>query len=346
MKKTIILLSVCLLMTACYEDFVRDYDFSAVYTMYQYDLRTFIPGEEDLEVSFTAALAGVIENDRDRNVRVSIDNSLLSSDLSVFSEDGSAGAFTALDGLMGKGNFGATSQPYVTAEMAAAGLSELAPLPESYYTASPGGNLVIGKGNHTAKLRISPTPQLFEDEKTLKPYYALAFRIDQADADKVLPERCFQIMAIKVENSFYGNWYHGGRRVVVNDQSGKVVSDEVYSFQIPQPDTRVYTLTTEGMNSVLTNKISNQAGQLRLIFGTDGEITVEDPSGMREIRPLNGRHSSHNGAKLLQDRKIFLNYTWNNGDGTSSYVTDTLFFRNRMRDGMSEWQDENPNHYE
>ena len=137
MKKIIILLTACLALTACYEDFIRDYDHSAIYTMYQYDLRTFILGEEDLEVSFTAALAGVINNEQDRSVKVSIDNSLLSSDLSVFSADGSAGAFTALDGLTGKGKFGATSQAYVTNEVRAAGIEELTPLPESYYSVSP-----------------------------------------------------------------------------------------------------------------------------------------------------------------------------------------------------------------
>lgn len=346
MKKIIILLTACLALTACYEDFIRDYDHSAIYTMYQYDLRTFILGEEDLEVSFTAALAGVINNEQDRSVKVSIDNSLLSSDLSVFSADGSAGAFTALDGLTGKGKFGATSQAYVTNEVRAAGIEELTPLPESYYSVSPGENLVIGKGNHTAKLRVTPTAKMFEDEKTLKPYYALAFHIDSADADEVPSEKSFQIMAVKVENSFYGYWYHGGRTVVAKNKDGATVSEIAYAYTLPQPDNRIYTLKTEGVRSVLTDKIANMPGQLRLVFGGNNVITVEDPTGAREIRPINGQISHHNGAKLLQDRKIFLNYCWNNGDGTSTYVVDTLFFRNRVRDGMSEWQDENPAHYE
>ena len=32
-------------------------------------------------------------------------------------------------------------------------------------------------------------------------------------------------------------------------------------------------------------------------------------------------------------------------DGTVTEVTDTLTFRNRIRDGVNEWQDENPQHY-
>lgn len=346
MKKIILFIAVCLALTSCYDDYVFDYEYSAVYTAYQYDLRTFIPGEEDLDVSFTAALAGVIDNTKDRSVKVVIDNSLLSADLSSLSESDGTSSFTALDGLTGKGAFGAISQSYVKTEVAAAGLSGLTALPASYYTAEPDGDLVIASGNHTAKMKLTPTSKMFEDEKMLKPYYALAFRIDEADADKVPSEMSFQIMAVKIENSFYGNWYHGGRTVVVNNSTGDVISDNYYNMTLPQADDKVYTLTTETANSVLTDKFASQKGQLRLTFGDDGEITVEDPSQEKDLHPINGQSSCHNKAKLLQDRKIFLNYAWNNGDGTSTYVTDTLAFRNRIRDGISEWQDENPAHYE
>ena len=346
MKRTIAILAVCFAMTACYDDFVRDYDYSAVYSAYQYDLRTFIPGEEDLEVSFTVALSGVIDNDRDRKVHVSIDKNLLTSDLSVLDEDGETAPFTALDGLKGNGKFGDMSRNYVKNEVSAAGLTALTPLPEAYYTQSPSSDLVIAKGSHTAKLRLTPTPEMFKDEKMLKPYYALAFKIEDADADRIPSKKCFQIMAVKVENSFYGNWYHGGRMIVSKDKDGSVISENKYAFSLPQADNRIYALRTESVQSVLTDKIANQPGTLRLVFGGNNTVTVEDPSGEREIRPVNGKRSYHNGAKLLQDRKIFLNYCWNNGDGTSTYVVDTLFFRNRVRDGMSEWQDENPAHYE
>ena len=49
--------------------------------------------------------------------------------------------------------------------------------------------------------------------------------------------------------------------------------------------------------------------------------------------------------RQLQNRKLFLNYRFANGDGTTTYVQDTLTFRNRIRDGVNEWQDENPEHY-
>ena len=35
-----------------------------------------------------------------------------------------------------------------------------------------------------------------------------------------------------------------------------------------------------------------------------------------------------------------------NSDGNTCYAQDTLTFRNRLRDGVNEWQDENPSHYQ
>jgi membrane-bound lytic murein transglycosylase D len=46
-----------------------------------------------------------------------------------------------------------------------------------------------------------------------------------------------------------------------------------------------------------------------------------------------------------EDRKIVLNYQYVNGTETI-HAHETLTFRNRMRDGVNEWQDENPAHYE
>jgi hypothetical protein len=54
---------------------------------------------------------------------------------------------------------------------------------------------------------------------------------------------------------------------------------------------------------------------------------------------------SFNNSTLLQNRKIFLKYKYVNTAGNTCYATDTLTFRNRIRDGINEWQDENPSHY-
>ena len=42
---------------------------------------------------------------------------------------------------------------------------------------------------------------------------------------------------------------------------------------------------------------------------------------------------------------IFLKYKYQDATGNWCHAQDTLTFRNRMRDGVNEWQDENPLHY-
>lgn len=342
MKRTILVLASLLALTSCYEDYVRDYDYTAAYAAFQYDLRTFVYGEE-VEIGFTTALGGVLSNDKDRKVDVAIDNSILSADLSSFDPTGQAEPFTAMDGLLGTAPLGALSQDYVTSEVTAAGITALEPLPESYYTTS--GAVKIKQGYHTGNLFLYPTEEMFKDEKILKPYYALGFVITRADVDQLVMEKSFQVMVVKVENRFWGNWYHGGRRLVVKNANGQTVTDDRYALELPQADTKNYVITTESFNSVLTDKISNQNGCLRLTFLDNDEIKVEDVAGGRELRNIIGQPSHHNGAKLIQDREIYLNYAFSNGDGTTTYVTDTLAFRNRIRDGINEWQDENTKNY-
>lgn len=319
-----------------------DFDYTAAYVAFQYDLRTFVCGE-DVEVGFTTALGGTVVNDRDRKVDVVIDNSILTSDLSVFDPTGNAGYFTALDGLKGSAPIGLLSQSYVSNEVNAAGIRTLEALPESYYTTS--GAVMIKKGYHTGNLYLYPTEEMFKDENILKPYYALGFVVNSVEADSLVRDKSFQIMAIKVENRFYGNWYHGGRRIVKSDMTAEYLSDDRYVLTVPQADNSNYILTTEGFNTVTTDKISNQQGSLRLTFLEDNKIAVEDPTGSHEIINIKGQSSHHNGAKLIQDREIYLNYMYSNGDGTTTVVTDTLKFRNRMRDGINEWQDENTQNY-
>ena len=128
-------------------------------------------------------------------------------------------------------------------------------------------------------------------------------------------------------------------------ETGIMVENDRYVLEIPQAENANYVLTTEGFNSVTTNKLANQPGSLRLTFLEDNKIKVEDMSGEREIKDIIGQSSHHNGAKLIQDREIYLNYMFSNGNGTTTVVTDTLKFRNRMRDGINEWQDENTQNY-
>lgn len=344
MKKVVAIILLALwALTGCYDDYRMDYDKIAVYVTYQYDLRTFVIGE-DMEFDFTVALAGALKNNRKRAVNVVVDDSLLTKNLAIFTDTKNTRNFNALDGLTGKAPFGAVCQPYVISEVSEQNLAELTPLPDEYYQTNGIEGLAIEKDRHTAVVTVSANQKILNDTKALKPYYAIAFRISDADADMVIKEKSFEIIAVKCENKFWGNWYHGGTTIVKNDLTGETVTESIYPFTIPQSNDRVYSLSTIAANAVVTNKMGKYPGSLKLTFDGD-QIHIESSDGLKQIRAITGIPSSFNGAKLLQERKLFLNYSFSNGDGTTTFITDTLAFRNRIRDGVNEWQDENEKNY-
>lgn len=341
MKKILILISCIALLSSCYEDYVKDYDYDAVYFAYQYDMRTIV-ADEIPHFNITAALAGVINNSRDRAVDIVIDDDLVTADLSSLAPEGvEVSPFKAYDVFSaGAPMFGTLYQTDVVSTFKKSGVREIAPLPQSYYTVSGLNDLAIKKGRNTAAFTITATEEMLSDDSVVKPVYAIGARMLSADADKIPQGKDFTIIAVRVENKYFGNWYHGGA-YVVKDKDGNVVKEESYPFSIPQLDNKNYALTTMTINSVQTNKYIQNKGSLLLTFNGD-DITISS-SSLKLVD--DGRKSHSNGATLIQDRELYLNYTFENADGGVTEVSDTLYFRNRIRDGANEWQDENPEHY-
>ena len=143
----------------------------------------------------------------------------------------------------------------------------------------------------------------------------------------------------------FGNYWHGGE-TTVKDAAGTTIQTIPYYTSIPQPEAKIWKLTTVAPNALVTNGYSDQTttkGEMKLTLdGTN--ITVSTNTGSTFTVIPDGA-SSFNRAKLLQNRKIVLSYKYVNAAGNTCYAQDTLTFRNRMRDGVNEWQDEDPSHY-
>ncbi len=338
-KRITPVLAACFLLAGCYEDYVKDYDYSTVYCAFQYDLRTFVVGEGE-KFDFTVGLAGVMQNVRDRKVTVELAQDLVNTDLPSALGLGDYSPFTAYNGMLGQGGFGALSQSYVSEGVKATGAKSLRPLPENFFTVSGLESMCIKAGRHTDAVTVRATDAFLADPYAMAPNYALAFRIVSADADKVPVEKSFEVIAVKYECKYFGYWYYGGERVVVDNLTGKELKKESYPLVLPQDDSKIYTLTTTGPRSVKTDKIGQKAGVIELTF--DGEAVTATCT----VPGVKMGYCHTNDAKAIQDRVIYLNYTYDNGDGTTSVVNDYLTFRNRIRDGISEWQDENPENYE
>ena len=347
MKKIkFIVAALALACTGCYDDYVQDFERTGIYMPYQYDLRTFVVGE-GMRFDVGVVLGGTVANERDRSVRYAVDPELVTGNLAPMlgSDDEEMEPFTAFEVMSGVPTYGAVSQSYVKEAVAASGISDLTPLPGEYFSVSDPERMVVRSGRHTATVTVTADERFLADaHASAQPYYALAFRILEADADVVPLEKSFAVIAVRYENMLFGNWWHGGVTTVKDDATGEIVEKTEYPLAIPHDESRVYTLTTVAPDALTTSRLGDWEGSLRLTLREDGGIDVASADGQRVIEPF-GEGCRFNRAKLLQDRKLFLNYKFSNGDGTTTYIEDVLVFRNRVRDGVNEWQDENPENY-
>ena len=320
MKKiTIAFLLLMGIMSSCYEDYIKDFDYTSIYFMYQTDVRTFVVGE-GMKIEVGAALGGIRENTRDRVVNFTMDDKLVTADILAAMKVGA--------------NYIKEAVLPVTA---------LKPMPTDYFTISDKGKMVIKAGQHSGSVVIkADSARFLQDAATLNPVYAIPFYINTADADSVLPAKRYAVVALKYESMLFGNYWHGGV-TTVKDATGKVIKTTNYFTSIPSPESKVMVLKTVAPFSLVTNKISDQAGSLKITLNGN-KVTVSQATGSK-VEVLPDGESTYNQPKLLQNRKIFLRYKYANADGTTSFAQDTLTFRNRIRDGVNEWLDSDPTHY-
>jgi hypothetical protein len=322
MKKIFMLLALTIGINACYEDYVRDFDFSGVYFPYQVDVRTLVVGE-GMKIEIGVALGGVRENTIDRKVNFMLDNSLVTPAI-----------LAAMN----------TSVSYI--KDAVSGISSQSPVPQNYYSLSSYNEIIIKAGQHVGIIELTADSANFlADVLTLKAKYVIPLLITGAEKDSVNQKKNYSVIGLKYENMLFGNYYHGGV-TTIKDVSGNVVNVKTYRTTLPQADNKIWIMTTVGPSDLTVNGYSDQVttkAQMKLTLN-GSNITISSVAGAAKVIQPDGA-SSYNQSRLLQNRKLFLKYKFDNGDGTTSYVQDTLTFRNRLRDGVNEWQDEDPSHY-
>lgn len=315
-------------MVSCYEDYLLDYPYTGIYFPYQQDVRTFVVGE-GMKFQVGVTLGGVKENTRDRNVGFTLDNSLITA---------------ARLASMQK-----ASQMYI--KNATASVSALELLPSNYYTITPSStNMVIKSGWHhgTVLIQADSANFLADSVKTKISTYVLPFLITSADADSILDNKKTNVVGTMYENMLFGNYWHGGSAVI--ERPDKADSTVNYFTTIPCLENQIWSLSTSGPTTLIGNgyykaTTSASATQMKLVK-KGNKIILSAAEGASFVFEPDGE-CTYNNAKLLQDRKIFLKYKYTDPEnGWTYHCTDTLTFRNRIRDGINEWQDENPENYD
>ena len=328
MKKKLALIVLTIAMVSCYEEYLLDYSYTGIYFPYQQDVRTFVVGE-GMKFQVGVTLGGVKDNTRDRNVAFTLDNELITPARLASMKSASQGYIKN------------ATIPVATLEL----------LPANFYQMTPSTTtMVIKKGWYTGTVLIKADSVRFlaDSVKTRMSSYVLPFRITSADADTILEPKRTNVVGTMYENMLFGNYWHGGSAKVV--RPGKADTTVKYFMAIPALENRIWTLTTEGPTTLLCNGYANSivaAGEAQMKLVLKGTNVYLSAGGDADFDFTPDGACTFNNPKLLQDRRIYLKYKYTDpGTGYTWFCTDTMRFRNRIRDGINEWQDEDPSHYE
>jgi hypothetical protein len=330
MKKLLAFILLSIAMVSCYNNYITDFTYDAIYFPNIMDVRTFVVGE-GMKVDVGVALSGVHSNNRDRNVSFTFDNTLITPALLAAEQT--------------------TSNAWIKAPTLP--VAALLPLPSTYYTITNPNTMVIKKGTWAGVVTIRPDTTNFLNDslKTMYGTYVLPFEITAADADTVLLSKNHNVVGLKFENMLFGNYWHGGAALINRPAFGvnpaKPDTTIVYRWSVSDASTKIWTLTTAGPCTLYTNGYYNQQtakAELKLVL-KGATVFVSAAAGSTKPYVSDGT-STYNAPLLLQNRKVYLKYKYlDAGTGYTYHCTDTIYFRNRFRDGVNEWQDENPAHY-
>lgn len=330
MKTKIIVLAIVAACTvSCYDDYVSDYSKVACGFANQVDVRSLVVGE-GMTVSTGVALGGTINNEKDRRIGIGVNYSLVNDDNYRALRNNTLSYIADL--MKGVPSISALSGGVYEIETA---------------TGDP-GTALIHKGSHLGRITIKvDSAKFLSDAGRLLPKEVVPLSITDGNGTEVMEGKDYTVIALRYENMLFGNWYHGGV-AETRDAGGNLLGTVAYPLTVPQAENKIWTLTTTGPFELTANGVgasfNGTKAQMTLTLGADDSITISPAAGADFAVQPDGE-SRFVRSRLLQDRMIVLKYKYDDGANTV-HASDTLRFRNRIRDGVNEWQDENPSHYE
>jgi len=212
-------------------------------------------------------------------------------------------------------------------------------LPTEYYTLSNPSQFVVHKGDFDGNITIAIDPSFFNDPMALDGTYALPFRLTDTSLDALLEDKEILVLQLKYEASLFGNYYHNGA-TVAKDAEGVIIDELSSIYHQEEPvtnDVNNWVLSTLSSNTLATSGISNllDSETNRLIFNieldSDGEVTIaSNPESTIDV--------SQNGTCSYDTSKkeFYINYSYSL-EGNNYFATDTLSYRNRILDGVNQW---------
>ena len=299
--RKIILLSMVLavFLTACYDEYTSDYEYTATYFSHQYPLRTVIvdPESDVFEISVGAVYGG----------RYSYESA------------SETVTFAIADTLI------TNNQEYVDMGIKV--------MPPSWYTLSDDSKIMMqGSNAGFVKVTINKELMLAQDDASMNTY-AIPFLMTEATTDSILAEKNFSIVVVKFKNEFDGRYYVKGEDKTLN-ADGTVASSLVYSNPALVLNKFIF-LNTTAKNKLSVPRIgSNEEGQSFVysmeIRNDDGSVLLSSEAGSAVTNLVGEAQYDFATRKFI----CKYNYSYDNFEHT---VTDTLIYAN-TEINMESWK--------
>jgi len=305
MKKILIKLvwvSLILVPFSCsYEDFRMDYPYSSVYFTNQVIKRNFVEDEIN-KIKIGVMLGGKRVNSLDEWVQFTIGDSV-----------------------------GLKATPYSL-------------LPDEYYTLSSYNEMIIHSGTLMGEITMEIDPSFFNDSLAYSNHYALTFKIEDTSADSILFMKDSLLLVIGFESRYFGNYYHNGRAIRKSTINGSIIDTIFYHQEEPVTNSiNIWQLITRGSKTMYSKGISYYApSDLTGFFvrvENDFSLHISEDPGLIS-KGYDWKLKQADGINLYdpEKKRFILNYEFIDFiKGYHCYVTDTLIFRNRILDGVNQW---------
>ena len=207
-------------------------------------------------------------------------------------------------------------------------------LPTHYYTCNNASQIVVPKGELKGYLTVELDSVLFlNDPRSLTGEYVIPIRLLPSDsADSIPPSKNHICVSISYYAKQYGNYTYSGKAIKENDDN---YIENLYKND-PAVTNSFRLLQTVGpqrlkMVADPTDMLDPAKGTYSFLLDTpisgDGLVTLlPDPESTIQIIPVNESRYD------IASKTYYLSYKYSLNDGTEFTVSDTLVFRNRIRD--------------
>jgi len=219
-------------------------------------------------------------------------------------------------------------------------------MPAAYFTLSSTSEFIVPKGELQGYIGIEIDSTAFlSDPKSLTGEYVIPFRLTgSGDVDSINSSKDYMVISVSYWAKQHGNYYYSGQTI---RKSGSGTETLTYRNNSTITES-IRQLVTTGPKTLMV-KADNTAGSKdpgngKFSFNVEapsigsGEVVISSASGA-SIQVTGNGISEYDAAK----RTFYLKYKYTDGNFACE-ATDTLIFRNRVRDiqsdgkGVNEWR--------